>query len=544
MKAAELFVKSLEAAGVKQVFGVPGEENLAFLEALRTSSIEFVVTRDEQTASFMAAAYGRLTGRAGVALATLGPGASNLLNGVAYAQLCGLPLLVITGQKPIKKRKQGMFQIIDVVGIMKPVTKFSEAIPSAHRVPALVHHALRTAEYERPGAVHLELAEDVAEEESDEPIPVWHELNRPVADASSLDHLAGVIKKAKLPVIIVGAGANRKVVRGPLHDFLTKTGIPFATTQMGKGVEDERSELYLGTPALSANDFIHKAFDKSDLVIVLGYDYFEKPPLLAKSGRQVASLNFYPAGIDEVWKPDLEVNGDLAASLQGLTERLEPQKRDYSQLMHIKELTLKDIRDKSDSDSFPMKPQRFVKDLRQALPDDAILALDNGMYKVWVTRGYPAYEPNSILPDNAFATMGAGLSLGMMSKLINPDKKVVVVAGDGGFAMNMADLETAKRLKLDLVVVIVNDDGYGMIKWKQSYSDLPLFGLNFTNPDFVKLAESFGGVGHRITKAEDFQPTLKKALDDGGLQIIDLPVDYSENKTLEPKDLRARTQDL
>lgn len=544
MKAAELFVKSLESAGITHMFGVPGEENIAMLEAIRKSSIEFVVTRDEQTATFMAAAHGRLTGRTGVSLATLGPGATNMLNGVAYAQLGAMPLLVITGQKPIKKRKQGMFQIVDIVAIMRPVTKFSETIVSAHRVPTVVHHAIRTAEYERPGAVHLELPEDIAEEETDAEIPAWQTPERPVANPASIEAMATAIQSAKMPMLVVGGGANRKTVRGPLQDFITKTGIPFATSQMGKGVVDERHELYLGTTALSANDYVHAAFNKADLVITLGYDYFEKPPLLAKAGRKVASLNFYPAETDEVWHPDIEVVGDLGYTLSSLTEKVQPGNWDYSAAMSVKQALQQDVNDQADSTSFPIKPQRFAKDLRATVPDDTILSLDNGMYKLWITRNYPAYDPNSVLPDNTLATMGAGLGVGITAKMLNPDKKVVVVAGDGGFMMNVADLETAKRLDLDLVIVILNDSGYGMIKWKQADMQMPSFGLEFTNPDFVKLAESFGTTGHRINSAEEFATTLKQAQAAGGIHIIDLPIDYSENKTLEGQSLKARTQDL
>lgn len=543
MKAAQLFVASLEAAGVKYVFGVPGEENLAFVDALRESNIELITTRDEQAAVFMAATVGRLSGRVGVALSTLGPGATNLVTGVAYAQLGGMPLLVITGQKPIKKSKQGKFQIIDVVDMMKPLTKFAERIVSADRVPTTVYHAVRTAESERPGAVHLELPEDIAEETSDaEPIE-WQKLRRPVPDEKSLERLLEMVESANKPVIVIGAGANRKLIGKQLKNFIDKTGIPFVSTQMGKGVVDESSDLYLGTTALSSDDFVHGALEAADLIITLGHDITEKPPIIANGNHHIIHINFYPADLDAVYQPALEVIGDISHALWAMSERITPQEHwQLDVFKPFKQRQLADTLEKSEDDSFPIKPQRMVKDLRDALPRDAILSLDNGMFKIWVARNYPAYQQNTVLLDNALATMGAGLGSGTAAKLLNADRPVVVMAGDGGFMMNLADLETAIRLKLDLVVVIVNDNGYGMIKWKQGSMGLEDYGLSFGNPDFVSLAESFGATGHRPSSAAEFKPTLEKALQGGGVHIIDLPIDYSENSGLIGENLRKRTR--
>jgi acetolactate synthase-1/2/3 large subunit len=543
VKAAELFVASLEAAGVQYVFGVPGEENLAFVEALRESGIELVTMRDEQSAVFMAATLGRLSGRTGVALSTLGPGATNLMTGVAYAQLGGMPLLVITGQKPIRKSKQGKFQIIDVVDMMQPLTKSAETIVSADRVPTTVYQAIRTAESERPGATHLELPEDIAEEESDQQPIAWEKVRRPVPDQKSIDRLLELVQAASKPVIVIAAGANRKLIGKQLANFIDKTGIPFVSTQMGKGVVDENSELYLGTAALSSDDFVHRALEASDLIIMLGHDITEKPPIIAQNGHKIAHLNFYPADFDDVYQPTLEVVGDISHALWELSERLES--KEYwppEELQNFRQRQLADTQVNANSDSWPLKPQRLAKDLRDALPGDAILSLDNGMFKIWLARNYPAYRQNTVLLDNALATMGAGLAAGMAAKLLNPDKKVVVVAGDGGFMMNLADLETAVRLKLDLVVVIVNDNGYGMIKWKQESMDLPDYGLSFNNPDFAKLAESFGATGQRIDSAEAFRPALEAALGQSGVHLIEVPIDYSENATLDSANLRQRTQ--
>lgn len=544
MKAAELFVRSLEAAGVKHIFGMPGEENLAFIDAVRDSSIELITTRDEQTAVFMAATFGRLTGRTGVALSTLGPGATNLMTGVAYAQLGGMPLMVITGQKPIKKSKQGKFQIVDVVGMMKPLTKYAETVVSADRIPTMVYQAIRLAEGERPGAVHLELPEDVAEEQ-DDALPIeWQKIRRPVPDQKSIDGLISAVRNSVSPIIVIGAGANRKLIRKQLKNFIDATSIPFVTTQMGKGVEDESSELYLGTTALSGGDFVHEALKAADLILLLGHDIIEKPPIISDSqkiGQKIAHINFSPADIDSVYKPSIEVIGDVSYTLWMLSENVAKQSHwQFGTFQQAKKKQLVDTQVNADSDAFPLKPQRLVRDLRAAMPRDGILSLDNGMYKLWIARNYPAYEQNTVLLDNALATMGAGFPAGMAAKMINPDKKVVVVAGDGGFLMNLADLETAVRLKLDLVIVIVDDRGYGMIKWKQAGMSLPDFGLNFGNPNFVKLAEAFGAHGHRVNNASTLQPTLERALSTPGVHIIDVPVDYSENITLDDKQLRKR----
>ena len=530
MKASDLFAKSLEAAGVKYIFGLPGEENLSFLEAIRKSKIKFITTRDEQTAVFMAATVGRLTGRAGVALSTLGPGATNLVTGIAYAQLGGMPLLVITGQKPIRKSKQGKFQIIDVVGMMKPITKMAEQIVSADRIPPAVIQAVRIAEAERPGAVHLEFPEDIAEEHSNEkPIP-WKKVRRPVPDDKSITAVIAEIEKARSPLIAIAAGANRKLIRKQLRNFIGKTKIPFVTTQMGKGVEDEGSTEYIGTTALSADDHVHRATAAADLILLLGHDITEKPPVLPGSRQKIVHMNFYPADIDHVYKPYLEVVGDISHALWCLSENIKVQKKwDFKKFYRIKQQLAADIAKQTTDDRFPILPQRFVYDLRRTLPRDAILSLDNGMYKLWISRNYPAYEQNTVLLDNAFATMGAGLGVGMAAKLINPDKKVVVVAGDGGFLMNVAELETAQRLKLDLIIIILEDSGYGMIKWKQGGMGFKDFGLSFRNPDFVQLASAFAATGYQVNSASEFHEILRNALNRQGIHIIALPIDYTEN---------------
>lgn len=543
MKATELFVKCLETEGVKYIFGVPGEENLDLLEAIRQSSIQFVVTRHEQAAVFMAATFGRLTGHAGVALSTLGPGATNLVTGVAHAQLGGMPLVVITGQKPIRKSKQGQFQIIDVVSMMTPLTKMTATISSADRIPSLVREAFKLAESERPGAVHLELPEDIAQDATDQlPIEAL-KIRRPGPDPKAILAAVAMIEQARHPLVLVASGANRKLVRKHLQNFLDKTQIPFVTTQMGKGVENESSALYLGNAALTENDYVHCALNYADVIIVIGHDLVEKPPVILTPDRhKVIHINFSEAAVDDIYIPTLEIIGDISHSLWAICEQIHPQKTwDLTYFRRLHDYLHTQLAEKSDSDSFPVKPQRIVSDLRKVLPKDGILSLDNGMYKIWIARNYPAFEQNTVLLDNALATMGAGLSAGIAAKLLNPKRKVLVVAGDGGIMMNISELETAKRLGLDLVILILSDSEYGMIRWKQEDLGFADFGLKFTNPDFVKLAESFGAVGYRITKAEDLKPTLEKALHAKDLHVIDCPIDYSENRIVFGQELKAKT---
>lgn len=544
--SAKLFIKCLETEGVKYIFGVPGEENLLLLEAIRESNIKFIVTRHEQAAVFMAATMGRLTGKVGVAISTLGPGATNMVTGVAYAQLGGMPLLIITGQKPIKKSKQGQFQIIDVVRMMEPITKMTTTIVSGDRIPTIVRESIRLAEGERPGAVHIELPEDIAEEETDAEIIIPQKVRRPGPDPKAILEAVKMIEEAKSPVVLAAAGANRKLIRKQLNNFLDKTKIPFITTQMGKGVVDESSPNYLGTTALSADDYVHCALNKADVIIVIGHDITEKPPvMLTTEKHKVIHINFYEAMVDTVYVPALEVIGDISHSLWAISEEIKPQEHwDFSYTATLKKYLDENISAKTDSDSFPLLPQRIVYDLRASLSKDAILCLDNGMYKIWIARNYPAYEQNTVLLDNALATMGAGLSSGIAAKLLYPEKQVVVLVGDGGFMMNNAELETAKRLNLDLVVVILNDSGFGMIKWKQGEMNLPDFGLSFGNPDFVKLAESFGAKGVRIEKASELKTSITNALNDKGVHVIECPIDYKENKIVFGHELKSKTCEL
>jgi len=544
MNAADLFIKTLENEGVEVIYGVPGEENLAFLEALRTSSIELILTRHEQGAAFMAATYGRLTGKAGVCLATLGPGATNLVTGAAYAQLGAFPMLMITAQKPIKESKQGHFQIVDVVRMMGPLTKFTRQIVDINLIPSLVREAFRSAMEERPGAVHLELPEDIAAEpvgSATAPVFAISRVYRPRATDGVIAEAAAMIRRARYPLLLIGAGANRQRVRSALDAFVHKTGIHFFTTQMGKGVVDENSPLCLGTAALSSGDYIHCAIDRADLVINVGHDVVEKPPFfMHHNGMQVIHVNFSSAVVDNVYFPQHEVVGDIAESITRLSAEVGRLPQDCGYYRRVKQQLCAHLEEKATDAGFPLKPQRLVADVRQVMPADGVIALDNGVYKIWFARNYLAAEPNTVLLDNALATMGAGLPSAMEVARLWPQRRVLSINGDGGFMMNCQELETAVRLGLNLVVLVLNDAAYGMIRWKQAAMGLPDFGLGFNNPDFVRFAESFGGRGHRVTATADFAPLLASCFAAGGVQLIDVPVDYAENSRVLIDELQEK----
>ncbi|PIF03857.1 MAG: acetolactate synthase large subunit [Arcobacter sp.] len=545
MKASDLFVKALENEGVEYIFGIPGEENLDFLESLRTSKIKLVLTRHEQGAGFMAATYGRLTGKVGVCIATLGPGATNFATSAAYAQLGGMPLLMITGQKPIKKSKQGRFQIIDIVGMMKPMTKYAKTVVNGNNIPSMVREAFKLATTERPGATHIELPEDIAEEEVEYNVYPVKDFHYPTANTNSINDAVKMIEKAKRPLILIGAAANRGEISEALTKLVNDMGIPFFATQMGKGVVDENHELCLSTAALSQDDFLHCAIERADLIINVGHDVIEKPPFFMENhegATEVIHLNFFPSEVDDTYFPQLDVVGDIASSVSALTEALTPQ--EHWDFDYYKRLAV-DIRTKLSKyfgdERFPILPQKAVRTIRQTLDADDIVTLDNGVYKIWFARNYRCAKPNTLLLDNALATMGAGLPSGMAAKMVKPNAKVVSVCGDGGFMMNSQEMETAVRLGLDLTVIILNDNSYGMIKWKQTGMGFDSYGLDLENPDFVKYAESYGAKGYRPTSCEDFANTLEKCVNSKGVHLIDLAVDYSLNHSIL-NDLLANKQ--
>ncbi|XP_073387653.1 uncharacterized protein [Physcomitrium patens] len=532
MKTSDLMVKALENENIKYIFGIPGEENLDLLDSFRNSRIKMVVTRHEQAAGFMAATVGRLTGKAGCCLSTLGPGATNFATAAAYAQLAGFPMLMITGQKPIRKSKQGSFQIVDVVEHMRPLTKFTKQVVDGDLVPSLVREAIRVAEEERPGAVHLELPEDIAGTTTESHPFLIYPVRRPIAEAKAIDKAVDMIHSASHPLLLIGAGANRKKTQKMLREFVDTVHIPFVTTQMGKGVVTEEHPLYLGCCALSAKDFVHVCIEKADLIINVGHDVVEKPPFIMKFGEPpvVIHINFYSAKVDNVYFPQLEVVGDIANTIWQLKECLKNQPTwDIDFVMKVKKDLDKHLTKGVTDPRFPLVPQRVIADLRRQVPNDGIVCLDNGMFKIWFARCYKAYEPNTLLLDNALATMGAGLPSAMAAALLHPEKKVVAVCGDGGFLMNSQELETCVRLKLNLTVIVLNDNGYGMIKWKQNLAGFEEFGLNLGNPDFIAFANSYHVKGYRVTRADEFSDILHECFytSKDGVKLVEVPIDYT-----------------
>ena len=549
MKVSDLLVKALENEGVKAIFGVPGEENLDFVESLRESSIRLVLTRHEQGAGFMAATFGRLTGKAGVCLSTLGPGATNLVTAAAYAQLGAMPMMMLTGQKPIKRSKQGQFQIIDVVDMMGPITKYTRQVVSGSNVPARVREAFRLAEEERPGAVHLELPEDIAGETvEDLAVNLLRPgvVRRPIAEEKAVARAVEMITSARHPLLLIGAGANRKLTSKALRDFVEKQQIPFVTTQMGKGVISDDHPMAIGNAALSAHDFVHRAIDAADLIINVGHDVVEKPPFFMDAdGRNVIHVNFSSAEVDPVYFPQVEVVGDIANSIWQINERLERQSGwDCALFDEVREAIIEHTAEGTDDGRFPIYPQRLVADVRKVMPDDGIIALDNGVYKIWFARNYPARQPNTVLLDNALASMGAGLPSAIAAKMVYPDRRVMAICGDGGFMMNSQEMETAVRLGLDLVVIVLRDDSYGMIRWKQAHMHFADWGLEFGNPDFVKYAEAYGANGHRPETAEGLVPMLEECFEAGGVHLVEVPVDYSDNDRILNDEIAAKAEAL
>lgn len=563
MKASDLFVRALENEGVDYIFGIPGEENLDLLDSLKRSTIRLILTRHEQAAGFMAATHGRLTGRTGVCMATLGPGATNLVTAAAYGQLGAMPMLMITGQKPIRASKQGEFQIVDVVDMMRPLTKYTRQLSSACNIPARIREAFRRAEDERPGATHLELPEDIAREPSDAAVIPRSQFERPTATPTAIDAARELIEQASHPLLLIGAGANRGANGEALRGFVDQTGIPFFTTQMGKGVIDERHPLFLGNATLSGEDYLHRAIEAADLIINVGHDVVEKPPFIMGStadedlagtalegaceagGARIIHINTVTAAVDAVYHPHQGVIGEVRNSIERLTLAVTPRPHwDFTRFTAVKEALDAQLLEGIDDDRFPLYPQRLVADVRRAMPDDGIIALDNGIYKIWFARNYRARQPKTVLLDNALATMGAGLPSAMAAKLLYPERRVMAICGDGGFMMNSQELETAVRLQLDLVVLVLRDDAYGMIKWKQANMGLDAFGLDYGNPDFVRYADSYGAQGHRVESAAELLPLLQRCLETPGVHLVEAPMDYSDNDRILNHTIKDKSREL
>jgi len=537
MKASDLFVKQLEEEGVEYVFGLPGEENLAFLESLRTSRIKVIITRHEQTAAFMAATYGRLTGKAGVCFATLGPGATNLVTGVAHAQLIGAPLVSISGQKALRENRQARFQLIDIVSLMRPITKDAVSIVDPGMIPTILRNAFKLAQAERPGAVHLELPEDVAESETDARVQQRGLVRRPAPDAKALMRAADLINKAKDPLIILSSGANRNLITRQLVQFIEKTGIYAVHTQMGKGVLSDASDHSLFATGVHRRDYVNCGIDRANVIITIGYNIVEYPPYIWNRNldKKIVNIDFTEAEVDRYYDPDIEIIGDISCSLRQLGELITERKNGD---------TFKSIREFLDrklslefKKQYPLTPQQVVWHVREVLAHEDILSLDNGIYKLWFSRLYKTYRPNTFLLDNALATMGAGMPAGIAAKMLRPDRNVLAVVGDGGFMMNSRELETALRYNVPLVVLVLNDNAFGFIKWEQQAKGYPSFGLDYGNPDFVKYAESYGAVGIKVQHGDDLSELLQKAFAMKNVVLIECPIDYSVNYETFSKEL-------
>lgn len=542
MKSSDLFVKCLEEESVEYVFAVPGEENLDLLESLRTSKIKVIVNRHEQASAFMAATYGRLTGKAGVCLSTLGPGATNLMTGIAHAQLGGMPLVAITGQKGIRENTQANFQVLDIVNMMRPLTKRAVSISSPKIIPKEIRQAFKLATTERQGVCHLELPEDIASEKVDaffQPHQAT-KLRRPIPDAKAVRLAAEKIRQAKHPILIVSSRAQRTSVSAALKAFCTATNLYVIHTQLGKGALGDDHPNSLFAFGLHRKDYVHCVIDRADVIITIGYSTQEHPPSVWNKAldKDILHIDFTPADVDTYYDPALELVGDIAASLEMLQQKLQAYHHEGKYEAKIrKELEHKYFQEGTHDHLFPLRPRRIVAECRKALGRADIICLDNGIYKLWFSRHYPVYEFGTFFLDNALATMGAGLPSAMAAKLVHPDKKVLAVCGDGGFLMNSQEMETAVRLKLPIVVLILNDNAYGFIKWKQQAHGFPGFALDYGNPDFVKYAESYGAKGFRVKKVEELGKLLQQAFREKGPVIIECPIDYSENKKVWDEEL-------
>lgn len=535
MKASDLFIETLIKNWVKTIYGVPWEENLDLIDSLRKSEkIELILTRNEQTAVFMAATYGRLTWEVWVAIATLWPWATNMVTWVAYAQLWWFPIMVITGQKPIKKSKQWQFQIIDVVGMMKPITKYSTSIVSSSRIPYILNNAFKIAKSERPWAVAIELPEDIASEnvETKNYLVSDEKIRRPIVDEKSILILKKELESAKSPIILIWAWANRKRITKYLWEFIKKYNIPFFTSQMWKWVISEEFSQYLWTAALTSWDYIHDAIKKSDLILSVWYDPIEKPThLIWNWWTKNIHINFYESNLDEVYNPYYEIIWDIASTFWQLSEtKIDNSNWNFDEIYEIKnnyeKLIQENIVLEVESENV-MWPRQLVEDVRSVLAKDDIVALDNGLYKVWFARNYKTYSPNTLLLDNALATMWAWVASWLEAKRINNDKNVVVVTWDWGLVMNLWDLETVVRLWVDLTIVVLNNYSYWMIKWKQTGADMTEWWLDFWNPDFVTLAKSFGWKWYKVENKNYFRAVLEAANKEKWLKIIDLKFDYT-----------------
>lgn len=541
MKASDLFVKCLEAEGVERIFGVPGEENADLMISLLDSDIEFVLCRNEQAAAFMADTYGRLTGKAGVCLATLGPGATNLVTGLADANMDRSPVVAIIGQGSTSRLHKESHQNMDAIGMMKPISKWAHSIYTAQSIPEIVRKGFKIAEAEKPGVTVIELPEDIAKRDTDETPMVVSATRRPAADHKAVTRAVDLITNAKSPVILAGNGSVRKRAATQLRRLARKTGIPVVNTFMGKGAVPMDDQHSLFTMGLQGRDHVIKAFADSDVVITVGYDLVEYSPEAWNAGRdhKIVHVDFEPAEIDQYYPVDVDVVSDLADGLWQINEEINRRHGEILPLFDIgkwaelRQTIVDDLAAEKDDDSFPMKPQRILNDVRAFMGDNDILLSDVGAHKMWIARYYQCQEANTCLISNGFCTMGFAMPGALGAKMAFPDRKIMSISGDAGFLMNVQDLETAARLGLNTVNMVWLDGEYGLIKWKQqNHFDGKHSDLKFNNPDFELLAQAFGIWGRVLDGPGQVQGALEDAFAQDKPAIIAVPVDYSENQKL------------
>ena len=537
LTVARMLVKCLENEGVKYIFGIPGEENLEVMEAIRDSSIQFVVVRHEQAAAFMADVYGRLTGKAGVCLSTLGPGATNLITGVADANSDGAPLIAITGQVGTERMHITSHQFLNLVELFKPITKRSKQVVRPDSVNEIVRLAFKYAESEKPGACHIDVPCDVAAMTIQD-APSLRPLQRgqqshEVASLDIIEMAAGLIYQAERPVILAGHSAVRNHAGRALTEFATRLKIPVVHTMMAKGIIPYDNPYSMWSIGIPHKDYQNKILDDADLIIAIGYDIVEfAPSKWNQDGKhRILHIDTRSAHINKLYQPEIEVIGDISESLDQISHRCT-RNAEPVEMLELKKEMVKEHTMYEEDESFPMKPQRIIADVRKALGHADILISDVGAHKMWIARQYHCYEPNTCLISNGFASMGFALPGAIAAKLINPDKRVLAITGDGGFLMNCQEMETAMRLENPFVTLIFRDNSYGLIKWKQMDQYGRSCYVDFTNPDFVQFAESFGAKGYRIERAEDLIPTLEDAFSQKVPSIVDCEVDYGENVKL------------
>jgi acetolactate synthase-1/2/3 large subunit len=539
--AAQLMVKCLEAEKVEYIFGIPGEENLNVMDALLDSPIQFVLTRHEQGAAFMADVYGRLTGKAGVCMSTLGPGATNLITGVSDANMDKAPIVAIAGQAATNRMHKESHQVVDLVTMFRPISKYATQILEPETTPEVIRKAFKLAQSEKPGACFIDFPENIAKMKTDAtPLPVSEPL-RSGAHPEVREQALALLQKAERPLILAGNGIIRAHAEGQLLDFAQTFHIPVVNTFMAKGVISFKHALAIGSAGLQVGDYHNCGFEVADVILCIGFDMAEYHPHAwhPTRDRTIIHIDSQPAEVDDAYLPTLELLGDIKRNLELLVQTAhqhsawqQTPKRDLSPYRHLRQSLIEEMKEHANSSAFPLKPQKIIWDLRTAMAIDDIAICDVGAHKMWMARMFRCEVANTCIISNGFASMGIALPGVIAAKLAHPNKAAVAVTGDAGFLMNVQELETAVRLGLSLVVLIWNDSGYGLIRWKQEREFGRTSHVEFNNPDFVKLAESFGALGVRVASADALLPILNTALNHQGVTVIDCPVDYSENSQL------------